>query len=44
MPTVTRVLPWKRHTQPPQAEVAQIVEQFKRFHPRRQPDAIIAAY
>jgi GTP pyrophosphokinase len=44
MPTVTRVLPWKRHIQPPQAEVADIVEQFKRFHPRRQPDVIVAAY
>ena len=38
MPTVTRVLPWRRHTQPPAMEVQEIIAQFRRFHPKRSTD------
>jgi len=44
MPTVTRVLPWKRHTQPPKAEVAQILEDFAKYHPRRSTELITESY
>jgi GTP diphosphokinase / guanosine-3',5'-bis(diphosphate) 3'-diphosphatase len=44
MPTVTRVLPWRRHSQPPAMEVQEIVEQYRRFHPRGSADAITDAY
>lgn len=40
MPTVTRVLPWRRHTQPPAMEVQEIVEEYRRSHPK-QPTALI---
>src|SRR6478672_7544575 len=44
MPTVTRVLPWRRHSQPPAMEVQEIIAQFRRFHPKRPTDAITEAY
>jgi GTP diphosphokinase / guanosine-3',5'-bis(diphosphate) 3'-diphosphatase len=44
MPTVTRVLPWRRHSQPPAMEVQEIIEQYRRFHPKRTTDAITDAY
>ena len=44
MPTVTRVLPWRRHSQPPAMEVQEIIDQFRRFHPKRSTDAITEAY
>ena len=44
MATVTRVLPWRRHSQPPAMEVQEIIEQFRRFHPRRSTDMITDAY
>jgi GTP pyrophosphokinase len=44
MPTVTRVLPWRRHTQPPAMEVQEIVDQYRRFHPKRPTESIKEAY
>lgn len=44
MATVTRVLPWRRHSQPPAMEVQAINEQFKKLHPRRSTDMITDAY
>jgi GTP diphosphokinase / guanosine-3',5'-bis(diphosphate) 3'-diphosphatase len=44
VPTVTRVLPWRRHSQPPAMEVQEIVEQYRRFHPRGSTDTITNAY
>lgn len=44
MATVTRVLPWRRHSQPPAMEVQEIIGQFRRFHPRRSTDVITEAY
>ena len=44
MATVTRVLPWRRHSQPPAMEVQEIIEQFRRFHPRRSTDTITESY
>ena len=44
MPTVTRVLPWRRHSLPPAMEVQQIAEQFRRFHPKGSTDLIADAY
>ena len=44
MATVTRVLPWRRHSQPPAMEVQAINEQFKKFHPRRSTGMITEAY
>src|SRR4249919_1969623 len=44
MPTVTRVLPWRRHSQPPAMEVQEIIAQFRRFHPKPSTDAITEAY
>ena len=44
MPTVTRVLPWRRHTQPPAMEVQEIVDQYRRFHPKRPTETIKDAY
>ncbi|MFM7068273.1 MAG: RelA/SpoT family protein [Actinomycetes bacterium] len=38
------MLPWKRHNQPPQAEVALIVDAFKRYHPRRSTDLITESF
>ena len=39
-----RVLPWRRHSQPPTMEVQEIIEQYRRFHPKRPTDAITEAY
>ena len=44
MPTVTRVLPWRRHSQPPAMEVQEIIDQYRKFHPKRPTDAITTAY
>ena len=44
MATVTRVLPWRRHTQPPAMEVQEIVDQYRRFHPKRPTESITDAY
>ena len=44
MATVTRVLPWRRHSQPPAMEVQEIIEQFRKFHPRRPTDVITESY
>ena len=44
MATVTRVLPWRRHSQPPAMEVQEIIEQFRKFHPRRSTDMITESY
>ena len=44
MPTVTRVLPWRRHQLPASVEVEPIVEQFQRWHPKGPSDGIIQAY
>ncbi len=44
MATVTRVLPWRRHSQPPAMEVQQIIEQYRKFHPKRSTDVITEAY
>ncbi|MFZ4431735.1 MAG: RelA/SpoT family protein [Microthrixaceae bacterium] len=44
MPTVTRVLPWRRHIQPPAMEVQEILEHFRRVHPKHPTDAITEAY
>ena len=44
MATVTRVLPWRRHTQPPAMEVQEIVEQYRRFHSKLPTESITEAY
>ncbi|MGB3412927.1 MAG: bifunctional (p)ppGpp synthetase/guanosine-3',5'-bis(diphosphate) 3'-pyrophosphohydrolase [Microthrixaceae bacterium] len=44
MATVTRVLPWRRHTQPPAMEVQEIISQFRKFHPKRSTAMISDAY
>jgi guanosine-3',5'-bis(diphosphate) 3'-pyrophosphohydrolase len=44
MPTVTRVLPWRRHQLPAAVELAPLLEQFQRFHPRASTEPIVAAY
>ncbi len=44
MATVTRVLPWRRHSQPPAMEVQEIVGQFSKFHPKRSTDTILESY
>ncbi len=44
MATVTRVLPWRRHSQPPAMEVQEIIGQFRKFHPRRPTDTITESY
>ena len=43
MATVTRVLPWRRHTQPPAMEVQEIVEQYRRFHSKLPTESITEA-
>jgi GTP pyrophosphokinase len=43
-PAVNRVLPWRRHTLPPVLEVQQVVEQYRRSHPKASPDRIAHAY
>jgi GTP pyrophosphokinase len=44
MPTVTRVLPWRRHQMPASVEVAPVLEHFLSFHPRASTDLIVSAY
>ncbi|MSX76154.1 MAG: RelA/SpoT family protein, partial [Actinobacteria bacterium] len=44
MATVTRVLPWRRHSQPPAMEVQEIIEQYRKFHPKRSTEVISEAY
>ncbi|MCB1256094.1 MAG: bifunctional (p)ppGpp synthetase/guanosine-3',5'-bis(diphosphate) 3'-pyrophosphohydrolase [Microthrixaceae bacterium] len=44
MATVTRVLPWRRHTQPPAMELEEILKQFRKFHPKESSAAISEAY
>ena len=44
MPTVTRVLPWRRHQQPATEKVGALVEQFRVAHPKAPADVIIRAY
>lgn len=44
MATVTRVLPWRRHSQPPAMEVKEIIGQFGKFHPKRSTDVITGSY
>ena len=44
MPTVTRVLPWRRHIQPPAMEVQEILEHFRRVHPKQPTETITEAY
>jgi len=41
---MTRVLPWRRHTQPPAMEVQAIVEEYRRAHPKQPTDMITEAY
>ena len=44
MPTVTRVLPWRRHQLPAAVEVEPLLEQFRAAHPKASTDTIIEAY
>ena len=44
MPTVTRVLPWKRHQLPAAVEVEPLVEHFRQAHPKAATDGLVAAY
>ena len=44
MPTVTRVLPWRRHQLPAAVEVEGLVEQYRQFHPKANGDRIVDAY
>ncbi len=44
MPTATRVLPWRRHQLPAAVEVAPVVDEFRRHHPRDPGARIITAY
>lgn len=44
MATVTRVLPWRRHSQPPAMEVQAIIEEYRKFHPKRSTERIVEAY
>ncbi|MFV0317768.1 MAG: RelA/SpoT family protein [Microthrixaceae bacterium] len=44
MPTMTRVLPWRRHTLPEAMELQGIVEEYRRRHPKRPTEHISAAY
>ncbi len=44
MATVTRVLPWRRHSQPPAMEVQEIIGQFGKFHPKRSTNTITESY
>ncbi len=44
MSTVTRVLPWRRHTAPASVEVAPLVAVFRERHPRASTDLIVRAY
>ena len=40
MPTVDRVLPWRRNQQPPADEVAPLLNTYRRRHPKS-PTALI---
>ena len=44
MPTVTRVLPWRRHTSVPSVEAAPVVSAFREHHPRADARLIVQAY
>ena len=44
MPTVTRVLPWRRHQLPAAVEVSPVIEEFRRHHPRESGTKIVTAY
>src|SRR3954468_13077557 len=44
MATVTRVLPWRRNSQPPAEEVAPLVAAFRAHHPKASPLRISRAY
>ena len=44
MPTMTRVLPWRRHTLPEAMELQGIVEEYRRRHPKRPTEHISGAY
>ncbi len=44
MPTVTRVLPWRRHQLPAAVEVEPLLEYFRAAHPKASADTIIDAY
>ena len=44
MPTVTRVLPWRRHQLPAAVEVEPVLEQYRLYHPKSSTDAIVRAY
>ena len=44
MATVTRVLPWRRHSQPPAMEVQEILDEYRRVHPKQSVDTITEAY
>ena len=44
MPTVTRVLPWRRHQQPVAEKIGALAEQFRTVHPRASLDTIQRAY
>jgi guanosine-3',5'-bis(diphosphate) 3'-pyrophosphohydrolase len=44
MATVTRVLPWRRHSAPTAVEIAAIVSAYRLRHPRASTDLIAQAY
>jgi GTP pyrophosphokinase len=44
MATVTRVLPWRRHSAPTAVEIAPIVAAYRERHPRASTDLIAQAY
>ena len=44
MPTVDRVLPWRRNAQPPADEVAPLLNAFRRRHPKAPTALITRAY
>ncbi len=44
MPTVTRVLPWRRHQLPAAVEVEPVLEHYRHYHPRAATDRIVRAY
>jgi len=44
MPTVTRVLPWRRHQLPAAEKVGPLLEQYRSAHPRAAADKIVRAY
>jgi GTP pyrophosphokinase len=44
MATMTRVLPWRRNSVPPAEEVAPVVNQFRKRHPRADTSLILRSY